>query len=142
MRFLLDTNVISEWVKPHPDPNVVAWLAEADEDRVFISVASMAEIRFGIDLMPDGRRQDRLILWLEEELPVRFEGRVLAIDRRIADAWGIVSARARKVGGTLGSMDAFFAATAEMHALTLVTRNTGDFEKLKIPLLNPWQPPV
>ncbi|MDQ2900633.1 MAG: PIN domain-containing protein, partial [Acidobacteriota bacterium] len=78
MRFLLDTNVISEWVKPHPDPNVVAWLAEADEDRVFISVASMAEIRFGIDLMPDGRRQDRLILWLEEELPARFEGRVLA----------------------------------------------------------------
>ncbi|MGI8991629.1 MAG: type II toxin-antitoxin system VapC family toxin [Bryobacteraceae bacterium] len=142
MRFLLDTNVISEWVKPHPDPNVVSWLAEADEDRVFISVASLAEIRFGIDLMPGGRRQDRLILWLEEELPVRFEGRVLAIDRRIADTWGIVSARARKTGGTLGSMDAFFAATAETHALTLVTRNTGDFEKLKIPLLNPWHAPV
>ncbi len=129
-------------MKPHPDPNVVTWLADADEDRVFISVASLAEIRFGIDLMPDGRRQDRLISWLEEELPVRFEGRVLAIDRRIADAWGILSARARKTGATLGSMDAFFAATAETHALTLVTRNTGDFEKLKIPLLNPWHGPV
>lgn len=141
MSFLLDTNVISEWVKPYPDPNVVAWLAEADEDRIFISVASLAEIRFGIDLMPGGRRQDRLIAWLEEELPVRFEGRVLAIDRRIADTWGILSARVRKVGLTLGSMDAFFAATAEMNALTLVTRNTGDFEKLKISLLNPWHPP-
>ncbi len=138
MKFLLDTNVISEWVKPYPDPNVVNWLAKADEDRVFISVASLAEIRFGIDLMPDGRRQDRLISWLEEELPVRFEGRVLAIDRRIAGAWGILSARSRKTGTPLGSMDAFFAATAETHSLTLVTRNTGDFERMKIPLLNPW----
>jgi len=139
VRFLLDTNVISEWVKPRPDPNVISWLAEADEDRVFVSVTSFAEIRHGIELLRDGRRRDRLIQWLNEELPARFEGRILPIDRRIAQAWGVVTARGRKSGVTLGSMDAFFAATAETHGLTLVTRNVRDFAALGIALIDPWE---
>lgn len=139
MRFLLDTNVISEWVRPRPDPNVTAWLAGADEDRVFLSVTSFAEIRQGIELLADGGRRDRLTLWLAEELPARFEGRILPIDQRIAEAWGVLTARGRKAGATLGSMDAFFAATAETHGLTLVTRNVKDFAALGIPLLDPWE---
>ena len=140
MSFLVDTNVISEWVKPRPDPHVIAWLAETDEDRTFLSVVSFAEIRRGIELLPGGRRRDRLALWLAEELPSRFEGRILPIDRRIAETWGVLTARGRRAGVTLGSIDAFFAATAEVHHLTLVTRNIKDFGTVEIPLLDPWQP--
>jgi predicted nucleic acid-binding protein len=137
--FLLDTNVISEWAKPEPDPHVVAWLKAAAEDRVFLSVASLAEIRRGIELMPPGKRRDRLALWLTEDLPVRFEGRILDISGKIADAWGMIMARGQKAGANVGTLDAFFAATAEVHGLTLVTRNVRDFQKLGIRLLNPWQ---
>ena len=112
MNFLLDTNVISEWVKPQPDRNVIAWLAAADEDRVFISVISLAEIRHGIELLPASRRRERLAQWLIEELPLRFEARVLAIDPAVADNWGVVMARSQKAGLALGAMDAFVAATA------------------------------
>lgn len=138
MNFLLDTNVISEWVRPQPEPNVVAWLASVDEDRVFLSIASFAEIRRGIELSPKGRRRDRLEAWLRDELPTRFEGRVLDADRRVAETWGIVMARGQRVGASLGTMDGFFAATAEAHALTLVTRNVKHFDRLKIPLFDPW----
>jgi predicted nucleic acid-binding protein len=137
--FLLDTNVVSEWVKPTPDANVVRWLSEVDEDQVFLSVASLAEIRRGIELMDPGRRRDRLADWLLRELPARFEGRILDIDRRIAESWGVVMARGRKAGLNLNSLDAFFAATAEVHRVTLVTRNVQHFERLGILLLNPWK---
>ncbi len=139
MSFLLDTNVVSEWVKPQPDPQVVAWLKAVDEDRVFLSVASLAEIRRGVELMPQGKRRDRLASWLTGDLPARFEGRILDIDGRIAEAWGIFMARGKKAGLNLGILDAFFAATAEVHRLTLVTRNVQDFLKLGLPLLNPWK---
>jgi predicted nucleic acid-binding protein len=138
MSFLLDTNVISEWVKPAPDPNVTRWLDEVDEDQVFLSVASLAEVRHGVELMDSGKRRDRLAAWLAGELPARFEGRILDIDRHVAEAWGVIMARGQKAGLNLGSLDAFFAATAEVHRLTLVTRNVQHFERLGIPLLNPW----
>jgi predicted nucleic acid-binding protein len=141
MNFLLDTNVISEWVKPQPDRNVVSWLAEVDEDRVLVSVITFAEIRHGIELMSAGRRRARLIQWLTEELPLRFEDRVLAIDPPVADAWGVIMARSQKAGLSLGAMDAFVAATAEARGLTLVTRNIKDFGHVGISLLDPWQPP-
>jgi predicted nucleic acid-binding protein len=72
--FLLDTNVVSEWVKARPDTGVITWLAEADEDRVFLSVVTLAELRYGIERMPTGARQKRLNVWLTEELTLRFEG--------------------------------------------------------------------
>ncbi|HVT19437.1 MAG TPA: PIN domain-containing protein [Thermoanaerobaculia bacterium] len=89
-----------------------------------------------------GKRRDRLATWLTGNLPARFEGRILDIDRRIAEAWGIVMARGQRAGQHVGVFDAFFAATAEVHRLTLVTRNVGDFLKLGVPLLNPWQPEI
>ena len=138
MSYLLDTNVISEWVKPIPDPDVVAWLSRVDEDRVFLSVASLAEIRRGVEMMVPGKRRDRLTDWLTGELPARFEGRILDVDRRIADEWGVLMARGQKAGLNLGSLDAFFAATAQVYRLTLVTRNVQHFERLDLPVLNPW----
>jgi toxin FitB len=139
--FLLDTNVISEWVKPRPNPHVVRWLADVDEDRVFMSVASFAEIRHGIERLSDGQRREPLTAWLADELPARFEGRVLAIDRRVAETWGVVLARGQRAGVVVGAMDGFFAATAEAHGLTLVTLNDRDFAKLGVPLLDPSSPP-
>lgn len=138
MSFLLDTNVISEWVKPQPNVGVVTWLAEVDEDRVFVSVVTLAELRYGIERMPIGNRRKRLDDWLRDELPERFEGRILPVDVAIADEWGKALARRTVLGRPMSVMDGFIAATAEVHGLTLVTRNTTDFQPLVSALVNPW----
>lgn len=139
MSFLLDTNVVSEWVKLHPDPGVVAWLADADEDRVFISVITLAELRHGIERMDEGSHRKRLGEWLRHELQLRFEGRVLFIDDTVADAWGKVVAHREAVGRPIEPMDAFIAATARVHELTLVTRNVSDFKSSVKEIVNPWK---
>jgi predicted nucleic acid-binding protein len=138
MSFLLDTNVVSEWIRPKPDPGVIAWCASVDEDRTFISVVTFAEIRYGIERLPAGRRRVRLEEWLEHELLGRFEGRILSIDADIGHAWGKVVARADLEGRPANTMDAFLAATAELHQLTVVTRNIADFRKLTKSVMNPW----
>ncbi|MGO8916010.1 MAG: type II toxin-antitoxin system VapC family toxin [Stellaceae bacterium] len=138
MTFLLDTNVVSEWTKPRPDAGVVAWLAEADEDRIFISVVTVAELRHGIERMSSGARRDRLDVWLTEQVPLRFEDRLLTIDAETANIWGRVMARGQAAGRPSGAMDAFIAATALRHDLILVTRNASDFETLGVRLVNPW----
>jgi hypothetical protein len=138
MSFLVDTNVVSEWVKPRPNPGVVEWLAGTDEDQVFLSVVTLAELRHGIERIATGRRQRQLSAWLENELPRRFEGRVLSIDAAVADACGKLVARSEAAGRPLEAMDAFLAATAQVHQLTLVTRNTAHFRSVLKALLNPW----
>jgi predicted nucleic acid-binding protein len=139
VNFLLDTNVISEWANPHPDAGVLAWLAEADEDQVFLSVISIAELRHGIDRLPAGVRRRRLDAWLTEQLSLRFEGRLLVIDAETAKVWGRVMARGQAAGQPPGTMDAFIAATVLRNEMTLVTRNVADFETLGIRLGNPWR---
>lgn len=138
MTFLLDTNVLSEWTKPRPNTGVVAWLAEVDEDRVFISVVTLAELRHGIERMLAGARRKRLDEWLRDELPLRFEARVLPVDGAVADAWGKIVARAETAGRPIHAMDAFIAATADVHGLTLITRNASDFEVSLKAIVNPW----
>ena len=139
MSFLLDTNVVSEWVKPTPDPGVVAWLAEVDEDRVFLSVVTLAELRHGVERLADGNRRRRLDIWLRDELPLRFEGRLLSVDQAVADRWGDVVARREAAGRPIGIMDAFIAATANVHGLKLVTRNAPDFRSAVKEIVNPWR---
>lgn len=136
--WLIDTNIISEWVKPRPDAGVVRWLEEVDEDRVFLSVISLAEIRFGVERLDPGRRRGRLEQWLREELPTRFEGRIVLVDGDVADACGRLLARARKAGRGLGAMDALIAATCQARDLVLATRNLADFEDLGIELHAPF----
>jgi predicted nucleic acid-binding protein len=138
MSFLLDTNVVSEWVKPRPDAGVAGWLAEVDEDRVFVSVITLAELRYGIERMATGNRRRRLDEWLRNELPLRFEGRILAINGATADAWGKIVARREASGRPISVTDAFIAATVEVHGLTLVTRNARDFEPTLKSIVNPW----
>lgn len=139
MSFLLDTNVVSEWVKPRPNPRVVAWLADVDEDRVFISVVTLAELRHGVERMHDGARRRRIDAWLSHELPLRFEGRVLPVDDAVADAWGRMVAHRAALGRPIEPMDAFIAAVARVHRLTLVTRNAADFEPSMDAVFNPWR---
>ena len=137
MSFLLDTNAVSEWVKPRPNPGLIRWMESVDEDRTFISVISLAEVRHGVERLPPGSRRRRLDEWLRHELPLRFEERILRIDEAVADAWGQIVSKHEATGKPMGAMDAFLAATAEVHQLTLVTRNVSDFPLLR-PILNPW----
>ena len=116
----------------------MAWLAAADEDRLYLSVATLAEINRGIDAAPAGKKQRRLKAWLLDELIPRFEGRILPIDTDTGLLWGTVTARANKAGHDIEAVDALLAATAEQNNLTLVSRNIADFAVLKLPLLNPW----
>jgi toxin FitB len=138
LTYLLDTNVISEWVKPRPDPNVARWLVETDEDRIGASIISFAELHLGVESLPTGPRRDALTEWIDAELPARFEGRILGIDLHIARSWGALIHQSRKIGLNLNPIDGFFAATAHANSLTLVTRNTKHFDRLGISLENPW----
>lgn len=138
MSYLLDTNIVSEWAKPRPEPKVVTWLADIDEDRVFLSVVTLAELRHGVERLPASRRRTRLDEWLRHDLPARFEGRVLPMDEPIAAAWGVIVARREAKGRPIGVMDAWIAATAETHELTLVTRNAADFRDAVSAVLDPW----
>ncbi len=138
MSFLLDTNVLSEVRRPEPHRQVVDWLERLDEDRAFISVVSLAEIRRGVALMDAGRRHDALAEWLARDLPERFAGRILAVDEHTAFAWGDLMAQAKRRGLGLASMDGLLAAIALSRDLTLVTRNVRDFEHLGVRLFDPW----
>jgi len=136
--FLLDTNVVSEWVKVRPDPGVVSWFAETDEDHIFISVITIAELRYGIARMEKGSRQKRLDEWSRHDLPLRFEGRILPIDDTIANAWGDIMAHRAAQGRPMNAMDAFIAATVTVNDLTLVTRNVSDFKPSVKAIIAPW----
>ena len=138
MTYLLDTNVISEGFKPLPDATVMGWLHHTDEDRLYLSVVVLAELQRGIELMPPGRRRAAFSVWVAEDVVARFSGRLLGVDSTVATAWGTLMARARRLGIGLSIMDGFLAATAQVHAFTLVSRNVRDFLPLGLSLLNPW----
>jgi predicted nucleic acid-binding protein len=138
VNFLLDTNVISETMKPRPNLGLLGWLAEADEDRTFLSVVTLMELRYGVERLAAGRKRKRLEEWLDHDLPIRFESRILTIDARVADASGKLVARSESLGRPIETRDAMIAATAEIHGLTLVTRNVSDFEPTVKDLLSPW----
>jgi predicted nucleic acid-binding protein len=138
LNYLLDTNLISEWIKPEPNSGVVTWMSEVDEDRLFISVVTLAELRRGIDRLAAGRRRDRLDSWLQHDLPDRFGERVLPINIDVADKWGRIVTRCEALGRPIGVMDAFIAATASAHELAVVTRNESDFESAVASVVNPW----
>ena len=138
MSWLLDTNVVSEWVRPRPDPGVIRFLEALDEDRAFLSVATLAELRLGIDQLGAGARRATLERWLSGDLVERFAGRVLGVDAALSDVWGRYLARGRSSDRPMSVMDALVAATARLHGLTLVTRNVADFKSAEISLHDPW----
>src|SRR3546814_16750182 len=98
--------------------------ASIDEEQLHLSIVSLAELRHGIERLDAGRRKTALDLWLTEQLPLRFDNRLLPVDAETADAWGRIVEAAQAAGRPIGAMGAFIAATAKRHQFTLVTRNT------------------
>jgi toxin FitB len=139
VNFLLDTNVVSEWMKPRPNLGVVEWLASADEDRLFLSVATLGELRYGIERLAKGQKRAQLEEWLETELASRFEGRVVVIDDAVAATWGKLLAKADAAGRPMGAMDGFLAATGLVHGMSIVTPDEGDFVDSGVKTFNPWR---
>ena len=135
MSYLLDTNVISELVRPKPAKAVLAWFENIPSEALHISVLTMGEIRKGIENMPDGARREKLRLWLEHELADWFDTRILTVDIPVADRWGRLLAQ---IGRPVPSIDSLLAATALHHELRLVTRNQKDFDYPGLEVINPW----
>jgi toxin FitB len=142
MRFLLDTNVLSEGAKPRPDPGVVTWLGGQSPVDLAISALTLGEIRRGVDLLDPGARRDRLESWLAVDLPRQFPGRVLPVDHEVSVEWGRLSAEARRSGRHLPLVDGLLVATARVHGLVLVTRNERDCTGWGATILNPWSEPA
>jgi predicted nucleic acid-binding protein len=136
--YLLDTCVLSELRKPAPDPNVTAWIQQIDESRLYLSVIVLGEIQKGIAQLDDSKKKQSLQLWLEQDLPARFAGRILPVDSNVALEWGLLQGLAARSGNPVPVIDSLLGATAICHNLTLVTRNTADFERLPVKLVNPW----
>jgi toxin FitB len=137
MSYLLDTNVISELVKQTPNQQVLNWMESIDNEKLYLSVITIGEIRKGIAGIQNPERLKQISHWLEIELPAFFEHRILNIDVQIADRWGRLQNQNK--GITLPAIDGLIAATACVHDLRLVTRNTKDFINASISLLNPWE---
>ena len=136
--FLLDTNVISELVRPKPEIKVATWVDATDERLLYLSVLTVGEIRKGIALLRDGGRRAVLEAWLASDLVLRFAERILPIDEMVADRWGVIAAEAAVRKCSLPVIDGLLAATAQQYNLTLVTRNTKDVAATGVACFNPW----
>lgn len=136
--WLLDTNVLSELRRPKPDAKVVQFVSGQPLDLLYVSVVTFAEIRFGIELVNDLSRRMDLNDWLDHKLRPMFEDRVLEITEDIMLKWRLLVEEGRKTGHTFSQPDLIIAAIALHHGLTIVSRDTSEYEKAHVPVLNPW----
>ena len=139
MKYLLDTCVVSELVAKRPNPGVLAWIDSIDADGVYISVITVGEITKGIEKLPNSKRKQELIDWLENELLIRFQDNLIELDVNILIRWGKLNARLEISGRRSPAIDSLIAATALEHELILVTRNESDFAETGVEILNPWE---
>jgi predicted nucleic acid-binding protein len=137
--WLLDTNVLSELRRPRPNAIVVAFVAAQPLDRLYVSVVTFAEIRFGIELVTDPARRGELQDWLTLKVRPLFTQRTLPVSEDVMLKWRLLVEEGRKTRYTFSQPDLIIAATALLHGLTVVTRDTGDFEKARTPVVNPWE---
>ena len=135
---LLDTNVIFEPLRTAPDPRVVAWLDAQALETLFLSVVTVAELRFGIARLPAGRRRNGLIGQLESQVLPSFAGRVLNFDRAATQSYAEAMAKARARGLTVGVADGLIAATAAASGMMVATRDTSPFAAMGLLVINPW----
>jgi predicted nucleic acid-binding protein len=137
--FLIDTNVLSEYNRPGgPDAGVRRWLETTDRQSQHVSIITLAEIQKGIELLAEGKRRAQLEQWLAQDLEAWFSGRIILVDRQVAVRWASLVAQGSRTGRPLPTIDYLIAATALAYDLTIVTRNTKDFEGIGAPTLNPW----
>ncbi len=136
---LLDTNVISEPLRPAGDARVLAWIDAQAIETLYLCTISLAELRFGIAALPEGRRRDALLASLEQRVLPLFEGRILSFDEPAARAYAALRASARAAGRAIAPADGYIAAVAAAHDLTLATRDTAPFEAAGLKTLDPWK---
>ena len=138
MAWLLDTNILSELRRPKPEQKVVAFVASCPLDQLYISAVTLAEIRFGIELVGEPNRRADLNDWLANKVRPMFGERVLQITEDIMLKWRLLVEEGRKAGHTFSQPDLIIAATAIHHGLTLVTRDRSDYDMARVPVINPW----
>ena len=136
--YLLDTNVISELTKSPPDPGVLLFLSTGDD--LWVPVIALHEVRYGLQLLPAGRRRDGLESTMTAFI-AEYEERILPLDREAAECAGVLRAQARQAGRDLTMGDALVAGTAQARDLAIATRNVADFDYLDVAFTNPWQTP-
>ena len=135
---VLDTNVVSEPLKPAASPTVIAWLDRQNFETLFLSAISLAELRYGVAALPEGRCKQGLKTALEERIFSLFGLRILPFDTEAADAYAVIRGRARAQGESIGASDGYIAATAAAHGFAVATRDTGPFEAAGVSCINPW----
>ena len=136
--WLLDTNILSELRRPKPERKVLEFVGGQPLDLLYVSAVTLAEIRFGIELVADAGRRAELNDWLAHKVRPMFEQRVLAVSEDVMFKWRLLVEDGRKAGHTFSQPDLIIAATALHHGLTVVTRDVSDYQKARAPVFNPW----
>ena len=136
--WLLDTNILSELRRPRPEPKVLAFIRRHPLEQLYVSAVTLAEIRFGIEVVADASRRAELKDWLEHKVRPMFEQRVLPVTEDIMFKWRLMVEEGRKVGHTFSQPDLIIAATALCHGLTILSRDTSDYQRARTPCVDPW----
>jgi predicted nucleic acid-binding protein len=140
--WLLDTNILSELRRRKPERKVIAFISAQPLELLYVSSATLAEIRFGIELVAEPGRRAELHEWLTHKVRPMFAQRVLAISEDVMFRWRLMVEDGRKAGHTFSQPDLIIAATAFHHGLTVVTRDARDYERARVPVFNPWIDPI
>ena len=138
MAFLIDTNIVSETVRPKPEPRVLAWVERRSPAELFLASITIGELMRGARKIKEEARRTTYERWIENDLSEQFEGRILPFDDKTARIWGRLMGDGDRKGLTPAAADAQIAAIAMGHGLVLVTRNVRDFENFDLEIANPW----
>ena len=139
MKYLLDTCVISELVAKQPSEKVIDWIDNIEQESVYLSVITIGEIYKGIEKLPESKRKINLQKWLNDELIIRFRGKILLVDTNVMLVWGELTGRLNIEGKRMPAIDSLIAAIAIHNNCSLVTRNEDDFKNVALSIINPWK---
>jgi toxin FitB len=139
MKYILDTNVISEAINKQPNPQVMNWLRGMDAQDLYLSVVTVGEIKKGVEKLPESHRKQTIKDWFENDLLIKFDGQILTLDLSIILVWGKLVGELEQKGRKLPALDSLIAATAKYCNYTLVTRNEKDFAGIDINIFNPFE---
>ena len=139
MKYLLDTCVISELVAIQPSEKVIDWIDNIEQESVYLSVITIGEIYKGIEILPESKRKINLQKWLNDELIIRFRGKIMLVDTDVMLVWGELTGRLDIEGKRMPAIDSLIAAIAIHNNCSLVTRNEDDFKNVALSIINAWK---